>query len=88
MLHKTTAREVTCQCRRCRDVFDVVIIDRRGELDLEPTSAAQIVYSRPRKIYHRPGHCGGECQVLWGNTEPLFGDWPEYDPLREMTRVS
>lgn len=83
MPHKFISHEVTCQCQRCWDVFDVTLRDRRGELEIESTIVAGIdVADRaaPRLI-HRPGHCDGECRVISGNRGSLFPRWPSYDPL-------
>ena len=85
-MHKTTSHEITIQCKRCQDVFDVVLTNRRGELGLEPTLVAALEidpHDGSPRLLHRPGHCGGECRTLSGSWASLFPKWASYDPLAQ-----
>ena len=63
-------QELTVQCSVCLDMFDIFIINRRGEKSLEPTSS--VGFDGPTKnwkLIHRPGHCGGKLRVFGNITE-------------------
>lgn len=67
-------------------MFDVTIVDRRGEVTLQPTSAVTAVYGLGSiKLVHRPGICDGEVRIIWPKANgPLLKEWPRYDPLQEV----
>jgi hypothetical protein len=73
-------QDVTAQCRQCLDLFDVTLINRRGEITVVPTQA--IGFNAENKLVHRPGHCEGQVVLIWtGYNGPIFGSHENYDPL-------
>lgn len=48
-------------CGFCKDMFSVVMVDRRGELSIEPSRTVQTVEGQ---LIHRPGQCGGRVHLI------------------------
>lgn len=72
-------RDLTAQCMGCHDLFEITIIDRRGELSVAPSSQIHAEYVPDLVIRHR---CGAVVRVIWpGMQGPIFKPWSTYDPL-------
>jgi hypothetical protein len=79
------SREVTAQCHECKDICDVTLVNRRGEIYVEENTTAHPLYGNGvtlEKIVHRPGHCGGTLRVIWPRENgPIFVSRVNKDPL-------